>query len=220
MQNYAYLLKKLPLFSGIAESELENLLKCLNSKQDKYLRNDIVVMAGSRITSVGIVLGGTLQIVREDIHGNRNIVAELKQGEMFGETFACAGIAESPVSVIASSDCEVLFIGFGKIITSCSSACIFHTKLIENMLRILANKNIFLNSKIELLSCRTTREKLIKYLENRAKQTGSTTFDIPFSREELADFLCVNRSALSRELGAMSEEGILEYSRNRFVLHL
>lgn len=156
--------------------------------------------------------------MREDIFGNRAILTALMPGQLFGETFACAGVEILPVSVIAVSDCKILLLDYRRIITTCPTACVFHSRLIENMLKILAGKNLVLNQKIEALSARTTREKLLAYLVAQAGVAGSRRFTIPSTRQELADYLSVDRSAMSREMGIMQKEGMIRFKKNCFEL--
>ena len=156
--------------------------------------------------------------MKHDFYGNRNIVASVHQGQLFGEAFACGDIKILPVSAFATEDSIIMLINYRKILTICSNCCQFHNKLIYNMLRIVANKNIFLTQKIEFLSKRTTKEKVLGYLAQEAKKAGSGSFSIPFNRQELADFLFVDRSALSNELSKLRKEGILEFHKNNFTL--
>ncbi len=218
MKKYYQLLEKLPLFYRFEDHELESLLKCLNAKYAQYKKGQFLLMAGDTVSWVGIVLSGSVQVLKEDVQGNSMILTELGIGDLFAETFACAGIEKSPVIVVANTECDVLQIDYRRIITTCSSACVFHSRLIENMLRLLAQKNMLLNSRIDIVSKRTTREKVLAYLELQRAQKQSNRFDIPFSRQQLADYLCVERSALSRELSNMRDEGLLEFSKNHFVL--
>ena len=164
------------------------------------------------------MLTGNVHVIQEDFWGNRTILANIEPGELFGEAFSCAGLDKLPVSVLAVQDSEVLMIDYRKIITTCSSSCVFHTALIHNMLRILADKNVMLTQKMELLTKNTTREKLLAYLSLQAQQAGSTKFNIPFNRQGLADYLSVDRSAMSAELSKMQKDGVLVYKKNRFEL--
>ncbi len=216
MKKYLDLLKKVSLFANINQNDFEAMLKCLGAFQKKYDSGNIIILKGSEVDSIGIILKGTIQIVREDLMGNKTIVSEFGEGEIFGETFACAGVKKSLVTVVAASDTEVLYIKFKKVLNTCSSMCKFHMQLIENMLMLIAKKNLYLMNKIELLSCRSIREKLTLYFENQVERVGKTKFEIPFSREELADFLSINRSAMSRELCKMRDEGIIRFDHNRF----
>lgn len=168
---------------------------------------------------MGLVLEGAVHIIKEDFWGNRSIIARIGPGELFAEAFSCAEIPSLPVSAAAVTDCTVLSINYRKIITVCSHACVFHTRLIHNMLHILALKNQMLMDKLGYLTKRTTREKLLSYLSAQAVQTGSSRFFIPFDRQELADFLCVERSAMSAELSRLKKEGLLDYRKNEFTLN-
>ncbi len=218
MQKYLNVLKSVSLFNRINDNELEPILKCLSAEIKKHKKDSIIFIAGDKISSVGIVLSGQVQVIKEDIMGNRTILTELSSGEIFGEIFACAGIEKSPVTVIAMADCDVMFIDYKKIVTTCSSACAFHTILIENMLKLIASKSIVLNQKIDILSKRSTREKIMSFLLTQMEKSKDNSFTIPFSREELADYLCVDRSALSRELCKMRDEGLLKFNKNEFKL--
>ncbi|QHI73371.1 Crp/Fnr family transcriptional regulator [Aminipila terrae] len=218
MKKYLYILKNNPLFARIDENDLESMLVCLSATVKDYSKNEIILMAGDKISKVGIVVEGSVQIVKEDILGNRNIIAQIDTGQIFAEAFSCAVTEKLPVSVIASANCTVMFIDYKRIIYTCNNSCIFHHKLLENMLGILARKNILLNNKIEHISKRTTREKALSFLFSQAQQQEKRAFRIPFNRQELADYLCVDRSALSNELSKLREEGIIEFNRNEFQL--
>lgn len=208
--------KQNPLFQGIGVSDFEAMLACMEARLQKYKKDAIIQLSGNPVESVGLVLSGTVQVLREDADGKQNLLTELREGDMFGEVFACAGITHSPVTVMAEETSEVLHINYRKIITTCSSACTFHHKLVENMLTLLAQKNLMLNRKIEILSKRTTRERLFLYFD--LYRQGAKRFTIPLSREELAAYLCVDRSAMSTELSKMQREGLLRYDRNTFQL--
>ena len=167
---------------------------------------------------MGVVLTGSLHIVQEDFWGRRTILTHIGPGELFGEAFAFAELERLPVSAMAAEDAEVLLLDQRKIMSPCPEACGFHSDLVGNMLRILARKNVGLVQKIAHLTRRSTREKLLSYLSIRAREAGSGSFSIPFNRQELADYLAVDRSALSNELSKMRDEGILEFDRNEFEL--
>ncbi|NLL71628.1 MAG: Crp/Fnr family transcriptional regulator [Epulopiscium sp.] len=218
MKKYLHLLKSIALFENIEESDLLTLLLCLSARVSHYYKNQAVFVNGEKITSIGIVLSGQVQIVKEDYYGNRCIVANLDKGHLFGETFVFANTKTLPVSVYSTAESDILFINYHKIITPCSKACHFHNKLIYNMLHILAMKNITLNQKIEFMSKPTTREKLLAYLSYEAQKANSNSFHIPFNRQELADYLSVNRSAMSAELCKLRDDKILNFNRNWFEL--
>lgn len=206
------------LFQGVTENELEAMLECLAPTERKYGKNDVILLAGTKVSSVGILLEGNAQITRDDAEGNRAILSELERADLFAEAYVAAGSVEIPVTVIATSDCRILWIPFGKIVGICNSSCSFHRVLIQNMMRVIAIKNVMMNEKMRILSCKTTREKLMTYLSDYSERVGKNKFKIPFSRNELADFLSVDRSAMSRELSRLRDEGFLNYHKNEFEL--
>jgi CRP-like cAMP-binding protein len=218
VRKYLEIIEKSPLFKGIAQGDLTNMLDCLSASVHDYVKHAAIFFAGLPAERVGIILAGAAQVVRYDIFGNRTILTTLEQGGMFGETFACAGVETLPVSVLATEACKALLVDYRKIIVTCPSSCVFHNKMIENMMQILARKNLTLNQKIEAVSARTTREKLIVYLTAQAGRAGSRAFGIPLNRQELADYLSVDRSAMSAELSRMRDDGILEFHKNRFEI--
>ena len=220
MQKYFSVLKTMPLFKGIAESELGSLLQCLGAIASTYAKGRAIMRAGQPVSGVGVICDGTVQVIRDDITGNRSILASLGRGELFAETFACAQVDKMPVSVVAATKCVILKINYRRILTTCSSSCFFHNKMLENMLSILAHKNLALNQKNEFLSARGMREKIKAYLLAQAKRAGKPGFSIPFNRQELADYLAVERSALSRELSNMQNEGLISFHKDLFELNL
>lgn len=218
MKQYIEILQQSPLFDGIGPEELPDMLKCLSAACRSYQKNQTVFRMGEPATAVGVVCEGGVQVVQEDFMGNRTILSWQGKGDLFGEAFACAGIERLPVNVVAVAHSEIVLFNYRKIVTTCTSACAFHHRLIENMLKVLAKKNVLLNRKIEVLSKRSTREKLIHYLSEQARRAGSRKFMIPFNRQELADYLCVDRSAMSSELSKLQKEGVLTCFRSSFEL--
>lgn len=218
MEKYLEILKTVSLFKDIEKSEIQSLLSCLSAVIINYDKKQAVFLEGESVDKVGIVLSGQVQVVKEDFYGNRNIVAVLNEGELFGETFVCSDIKTLSVSVFCVTESVIMFIDYRKLITTCSNACSFHNKLILNMLRIVANKNLLLNQKIEFTSKRTTREKLLAYLSAEAKKAGSSSFSIPMNRQELADYLSVERSAMSAELSKLRDDKVLRFNKNNFTL--
>ncbi len=205
-----------PLFQGIDFNDFERMLTCISATTARYKKRDVVLLSGDAVDFVGLVLSGNVQIIKEDVDGRITILTELGVSELFGEVFACAGITRSPVTVLAVEDTEVLLVNYKRIITSCASACPFHIKLVENMLKLIARKNLTLNQKIEILSKKTTREKLFSFFE--AQRGESNKFTIPYNREELAHYLCVDRSAMSGELCKMRGEGLIRFRKNSFEI--
>ena len=192
------------------------MLSCLSAKTVRYKKGSVILLSGDAVNFVGLILSGSVQIIKEDVDGHIAILTELGVSGIFGEVFACAGISHSPVTVQSSEDSEVLFIDYKKVTTSCPSACPFHAALIKNMLQLIAVKNLLLNQKIEILSKRTTREKLFCYFDLHRGATNK--FSIPFNREELAHYLCVDRSAMSNELCKMRDEGLIRFNKNTFEI--
>ncbi len=218
MDRFFSILATCPLFFNIGEEDFAALLSCLNAKTRHYERGEMVFRAEDPATHVGIVAAGAVDVVQEDFWGNRVILTRLTQGDLFGEAFSCAGVEKLPVSVMAVEDTAILLVDYRRTITTCSNACAFHTRLIFNMLRILASKNIALTRKIEFVTRRTTREKLLAYLSAQANEARRGEFTIPFDRQALAEYLAVDRSAMSAELSRMQREGLLTYEKNRFAL--
>ena len=218
MKEFFPILARCPLLEGIDQEDWGGLLACLGAGVHGISRNQPVISEGDPARYVGIVLEGRLQVELVDYLGNRSILSEVHPGELFGESFACAGAAEMPVTVVAATDAKVMLIDCQRITTSCSNACGFHSRLIGNLLKIVARKNIQLNQKIQITAKRTTREKLMAYLLGQAKLQGSDSFTIPFDRQALADYLQVERSAMSALISQLRKEGILESKKNHFRL--
>lgn len=218
MKQYLKILKKCSLFRDIKEEDLLALLGCLGAKVEHFDKKYTILAEGTAATWIGIMLSGSAQITRVDYDGNRSIVSGIEPSELFGESFACADIPAVPVSIIAGEPCEVMLINCQRILYSCSNACGFHQKMIFNLMKDLATKNMMFHQKLEILSQRSTREKLMTYLALRAKAANSNHFTVPFNRQELADYLEVDRSGLSAEISKLRREGVLESERNEFQL--
>ena len=216
MKKYLETLKKCPLFFGIGDEDLLRMLTCLGARVDSFDKKYTILGEGSPASYIGIVLSGSVQVIQMDYFGNRSILGNLGQGQVFAEAFACAEIAALPVSVIANDPCEIMLIQARHIMQTCENHCGFHRQLIFNLMKDMAEKTILFHRKMEITSKRTTREKLMTYLMQTAKEVGSDTFRIPFDRQELADYLEVDRSGLSAEIGKLKKEGILETEKNLF----
>ena len=218
MREFYGILKNVLLFKNLTEDEIDTFLKCLNSKKKNYFKDEYLFVAGDSIKDIGIILKGNIHIIKEDYLGNRNILTTLGVGDIFAEVFVCAKLEEIPVSIYAVSDCEILFLEYGKLINTCSAVCNFHSKVIDNMVFTIAAKNLILSQKIEILTKRTTREKILNFLSLQASNKHSNKFAIQFNRQELADFLCVDRSAMSSELGRLKDEGLIDFNKNIFEI--
>lgn len=210
----------IPLFQGVCETEFEQMISCLDGKYRRFQKNALILAEGQAAAGLGIVLEGCVQVVDEDVFGNRNIVEQLEPGGLYGAAFACAGIPVSPVSIVAAKDSLILTLDIRKVLTVCPNSCPFHQRLVQNMVRILAKKNVILSEKISHISKRTTREKLLSYLSEESKRAGSSHFRIPFNRQEMADYLCVERSAMSAELGRLRREGVIDFQKNEFWINM
>ena len=220
MREYTGALRKTALFRGMEEAELFPLLECMGGTLRRYPKGATLLRAGDPATHLGVVLAGQVQVCRVRADGQRMVMGEMGPGRLFAESYACAGAESLPVTVTASADTAALLLDCRRLSTPCSAACGAHGKLIHNLLWMLAQKNLFLAGKLEHLSGRTIRERLLSYLEAEAARTGRATVVVPFDRQALADYLCVDRSALSRTIGQLQREGILEAHRRRFRLNL
>ena len=218
MKKYLPVLEKSPLFSEICETDLITLLDCLGGTVRDYPKGTTVIREGDRPTHLGVVLSGEIRITRTDFYGNRSIVAAVGVPQVFGETFACAEVEALPVDVIAATDCTVLMIAVNRVLNPCCNGCGFHNRIIYNLMRQTAAKNLMFHRKLEITSRRTTRDKLMTYLLMTAKEQGSNTVIIPYDRQELADYLEVDRSGLSAEISKLRREGVLIAEKNKFTL--
>ncbi len=204
------ILSQCSLFEGIERSEIELMLGCLSAKKMEVGKGEPVFLEGDSADFVGVVLSGAVQIVRDDYYGNRSVMAVAERGELFAEAFSCAGVDVLPVSAFALTGSTVMMLGSKRVLTVCSSACRFHNRLINNLLTVVARKTLMLTHKIQLMSCRTTREKIMEYLLDQAKRRQLSEFVIPYDRQALADHLGVERSAMSAEIGKLKKEGVID----------
>ena len=207
-----------PLFDGIALEDRKGMLGCIGYHISAYRKGEIIAFEAENIKYVGILLSGTVDMIKEDVWGSKTVLLRMHKDDLFGETFACGADNLSVVTFAVSEDARILFMPFDRVMHSCTMACVFHNRLIENMVRIIAAKNRDLMRKVEVVSKRTIREKLLAYLSIQAQTKGTCSFEIPFGRTELAEYLCVDRSALTRELVKMQDEGLITYEKNSFQL--
>ncbi|MDR1471523.1 MAG: Crp/Fnr family transcriptional regulator [Synergistaceae bacterium] len=218
MDEYLPVFRECTLFAGMNESDISSMLKCLGARASSFEKNSFVFMAGDPAASMGVVLSGGVHVVQEDFWGNRSIVTHVPRGGIFGEAFACAEETVYPVSAVASERSTVMRVDCGRIIKTCTTACGFHSRLIRNLLTTIAGKNVMLTQHLEHVTRHGTREKLMAYLSSQARAAGSGSFVIPFNRQELADYISADRSAMSNELCKMRDEGILRFRKNHFEL--
>ena len=218
MEKYFHILRKCLLFSQIKDENLLALLHCLGASVKTYNKKETILEEGNPAKYIGIVLSGSAQLIQLDYFGNRSILSTAEPSELFAESFACAEVPSIPISVVANEASEIMLIDCQRIIHSCSNACDFHQQMIYNLLKNVAVKNILFHQKIEITAKRSTREKLMAYLSLQAEKAGSQSFDIPFDRQELADYLEVERSGLSAEISKLRKEGVLRSEKNHFEL--
>lgn len=216
MKKYSEIIRQCSLFDSIGDDDLYRMLTCLGAETVSFDKKYTVFREGSPARQIGIVLSGSVQTVRVDYFGNRSIISESKAGEVFGEAFACAEATSTPVTVVANEPAVTMLIDCSHILHTCKNNCAFHQQLIYNLMKILATKTILYHERIEITSARTTREKLLTYLALTAKKAGSNSFDIPFDRQELADYLEVDRSGLSAEISKLRREGVIECKKHHF----
>lgn len=211
-------LSQTALFQGNTEEETEKMINCLQARKKKYKKGQLIYCAGDVVTAIGLVIYGSVFIENVDIWGNKTILDKAGPGQIFAETYACVPGEKLMVDVIAAEECEILFLDVGKMLKTCSSSCGFHQRLVKNLFFISARKNLNLSRKIFDTSSKTIRGRLLSYLSYQAVQKGSREFDIPFNRQQLADYLSVDRSAMSNELGKMQKEGLIQTNRNHFCI--
>lgn len=200
-----------PLFAGIAPEELQIMLACLNPEVRRYQKNELVTVEGEKFLGVGVVLAGRAIVTKESVAGNRVILSTLQPGDLFGEMVAFSGRKGWPATILAQQNAAVFFLAPEKIIGNCPRQCGSHRRLITNMLRIVSQKALNLNRKVEHLTIKTLRGKIAVFLLEQAKEAGAMTFMLPFNRNEMAEFLNVARPSLSREMGRMKAEGLIDF---------
>ena len=206
------------LFRGATEAEAEAMLQCLGAYEKQYAKGDTIYHAGEYAENMGMVLSGSVIIEIADLWGNTTVLGSVEAGQLFAETYACIPGEALMVSVRASEKSTVLFLNASRLLTTCQSSCAHHARLIQNLLQISAQQNLALSRRSVHTAPKTIRGRLLSYLSERAKQSGSFHFTIPFNRQQLADYLGVDRSALSNELSKMQGDGILTYDKNAFTL--
>lgn len=209
-----------PLFEGIGPEDMGAMLDCLGSQVRSYPRGTYIALEEEDIRFIVVVLAGTVQMIKEDVWGNKTILTLIREREVFGETFACGAETDSVVTFYAAEDVTALILPFHRVLHLCPRSCDFHQRLVENMVTMLAAKNRQLMEKIEVVAKKKLREKILAYLSQQAQHSGGADFTLPMGRVDLADYLCANRSALTRELAAMKDEGLIDYDKDTFHLNI
>ncbi len=206
------------LFYGLKEDEITSLLDCLNAEKRSYKKGEVILSEGSTTENSGIVLSGMVMISCCDIWGNTSILGNAAPGSIFAEVYACIPGQPLLVTVSAAEDTSILFMNVGRILTTCSNACPFHARLAQNLLTVCAHKNLQLSQRIQHTSSKSVRGRLMSYFSECAKHFGSNSFLVPYNRQQLADYLNVDRSAMCNELSKMQKDGMIEYTRNHILL--
>ena len=220
MKNYFSVLSASPLFSGISEAEVTAMLACLRAETKAFPKDAFLLRAGDTAGAIGLVLSGSVLIVQEDIWGNRNILSKAGPGQSFAAAYACAPGSVLNVSVVTESPVTLMLLNVKRVLHVCPAACTHHSRIIRNLLGELAEKNLRFSEKLTHMGQRTTRAKLLSYLSAEAQRLGAYEFDIPFSRQQLADYLGVERSGLSLELGKLQRQGLLDFHKSHFRLNV
>ena len=218
MEKYYSVLRTCPLFFGTTEEEVVRMLSCFRARVVQYAKGETVFLAGDVVNEIGILLSGSIHILQNDYYGNRSILSAVQPGELFLEMFACAEAEALSVDAVANETSEVMLITGAHILHTCDNHCAHHRQLIYNLMRDLAQKSLYFHERMEITSHRTTREKLLAYLMLFSKKSGASSFSIPYDRQELADYLEVDRSGLSAEIGKLRREGVLQCRKNHFEL--
>lgn len=219
MEQYVSLIKNSALFGGMTDEEIQSVLHCLNAQTANYRKGDFILRVGSSTEAMGLLLSGSALIVQEDVWGRRSIMDMLSPGDFFAEPFAASSEHVLNVSVVADSPCSVMMLNMSRILSVCSAACVYHTQVVRNLVAALAKRILRLNNKITHMSKRSTKEKLLSFLSSESIRSGSLNFTISYDRQQLADYLCVERAAMSVALSALQKEGLLSYRKNHFILH-
>ena len=210
MEKYFAILTQNTLFAGISHADLGSLMHCLGARVEVFSKGAPVFMEGDAADCIGFVLEGVVQIVWDDLYGNRSLLTQAEQGDLFGEAYAAANVDTMPLSGYAAQESKILWLECRRMLTVCTNACGFHSMLVKNLLQVVAQKNLQLSQKVQFMSQKTTKEKLMAYLLAQAKQRGALEFTIPLDRQALADFLGVERSAMSTELSKLRKAGVLD----------
>lgn len=211
-------LSKTPLFRGILPQEAEEMLGCLGAEHRCYAKGQMILRTGDVTASLGLILSGRALIENNDLWGNTTVLDSVGPGQIFAETYACTPGEPMMVDVVTAEAAEVLFLNVGRVLQICTHSCTHHSRLIQNLLALSAQKNLNLSRKIFHTAPKTIRGRLLSYLSYQAIRTGKRSFTIPFNRQQLADYLNVERSALSNELSKMQQDGLIETQRNYFRL--
>ncbi|MDO4617271.1 MAG: Crp/Fnr family transcriptional regulator [Lachnospiraceae bacterium] len=219
MQEFLPVMKQSPFFSGLEDKEILSILGCIGGTVKHREKGSFLLQAGDTTESMGLVLTGSVLVIQEDLWGHRNILSKCTAGDFFGEPYAATPDAVLNISIYADSDCDVLWLHVRQLLTTCQSVCGQHQTLIRNLINVLSRRLLTFNDKITHISKRSTRDKLLSYLSSESIRQNSLSFDIPYDRQQLADYLSVERAAMSSELSKLQKEGLLKTNRKHFELY-
>ena len=194
------------------------MLKCMSAREIEPERGEFIMTTPGSAPLMGVVLAGEVEMISEDYFGKKSLLTVLPVGSVFGESYSCVKARNRTIAYQASGKCRVLLLDYDRILHACKLVCRFHHRMIENMVELIAEKNLELIEKLEVTSRTSIREKLLTYLTRQAERTGSATFQVPMGRTELAEYLCTDRSAMTRELSRMREEGLIDFDKRTFTL--
>lgn len=211
-------LRETDLFKGIQENEMDLIFKCMSGYQKSYKKGEYIFLEQEEIRNVGVIFSGAVHMIKEDIWGNTTILTRIEKGQLIGETFACGSDIVSNVTFRAAANTEIVFLPFERIMRTCNMACGFHHRMVENMVTVIADKNRALMEELQIISKKTLREKILAYLSMESQRQNKRYLEIPLGRIELAEYLCTDRSSLTRELNKMRDDGIIDFEKNIFRL--
>ena len=218
MEQYLFILRNSPFFQGMTEEEILSVLHCVNAAVQHKKKDEYILRVGDSTESMGLVLRGSVLVLQEDLWGHRNIMHRIGPGEYFAEPFAATAGSVLNVSVVADEDSEIMMLNMERFLKTCPHACAHHGRMVRNLVSVMARRVMDLNEKLTHMAKRSTREKLLSYLSAESIRQGKLAFTIPYDRQQLADYLSVERAAMSVELGKLQKEGLLKTNRNHFEL--
>ena len=218
MTKYFSQLRNFRVFENISADQLPVMLECLKAMIKEFRKSEFIYLEGDKLDQIGVLIQGTVHMIKEDIWGNKAIMDTIKSGDLFGESIVCGEVDSSSFSFQAASDCTVLFFNFHKVLRACNNSCEFHQRFIENMVKVIAQKNVLMLNKMEIISKKTIRNRLLTWISQQVRLNGSKCFASPMGRLELADYLCVDRSALTRELTKMKKDGLIDFNKTMYCL--
>ena len=218
MEQYLFILRNSPFFQGMTEEEILSVLHCVSATVQRKKKDEYILRVGDSTEAMGLVLSGSVLVLQEDLWGHRNIIHRIGPGEYFAEPFAATPGSVLNVSVVADADAEIMLLNMERFLRSCPNACAHHSRMVRNLVSVMARRVLDLNEKLTHMAKRSTREKLLSYLSAESMRQGKLSFDIPYDRQQLADYLSVERAAMSVELSKLQKEGLLKTTRNHFEL--